>query len=181
MTHKPDSVSALFKRTMAIPLDDLLAKATHATYPPWLRLSAKTNEPFCQGLFGLAPRRDCPFHPPHLSNSLKGAGTRLCGSNPPLARDGDYPLRCPMESGLSSSSFLSKQKSDHPVISPKAYYTTRITETGSIKKESSDPDCRRPVWRRAPFRASPPGRGFRPSRPDWRAGPLFYSAPAGYA
>jgi len=49
--------------------------------------------------------------------------TRLCGSNPPLARDGCYPFRCPMESGLSSprlkdagrpSGLLSKTLLYHP-------------------------------------------------------------------
>ena len=32
-----------------------------------------------RGLCGLAPRRDCPFHPPH---PVSGCGARLCCSDP---------------------------------------------------------------------------------------------------
>ena len=49
-------------------------------------------------LLGVAPRRDWPFHSPHLRNR----GHRLCSSNPRLTADGSYPLRCPVESRLSS-------------------------------------------------------------------------------
>lgn len=49
----------------------------------------------CGCLFDVAPRRDCPFHPVRRP-------TRLCCSNPRLAAERRYLLRCPAESGLSS-------------------------------------------------------------------------------
>src|SRR6185503_17028369 len=48
-------------------------------------------------LLGVAPRRDWPFH----SLRLPG-GHRHCSSDPHLTVDGSYPLRCPVESRLSS-------------------------------------------------------------------------------
>src|SRR6476619_5529073 len=51
-------------------------------------------------LFGVAPRRDCPFHP---ASPRRTTQTRLCCSDPRLTADGCYPLRCPMESRLSSA------------------------------------------------------------------------------
>src|ERR1700674_1172066 len=48
-------------------------------------------------LLGVAPRRDWPFH----SSPLRRRH-RHCSSNPRLTADGSYPLRCPVESRLSS-------------------------------------------------------------------------------
>ena len=47
-------------------------------------------------LFGVAPRRDCRVSP-------RTEPARLCGSDPRLTADGRYPLRCPVESRLSSA------------------------------------------------------------------------------
>src|ERR1700676_3922327 len=48
-------------------------------------------------LLDVAPRRDWPFHLSAFRHR-----TRLCSSNPHLTVDGSYPLRCPVESRLSS-------------------------------------------------------------------------------
>src|SRR5260221_387869 len=48
-------------------------------------------------LLDVAPRRVWPFPPFRLPGK-----TRLCSSNPPPAVDGSSPLRCPLESRLSS-------------------------------------------------------------------------------
>ena len=48
-----------------------------------------------------------------LLTSLVRKTTRLCGSNPPLAGGGCYPLRCPMEFGLSSPPRRLTRESDH--------------------------------------------------------------------
>src|SRR5690242_4293344 len=47
-------------------------------------------------LLGVAPRRDCRVSP-------RTEPARLCGSDPRLTADGRYPLRCPVESRLSSA------------------------------------------------------------------------------
>ena len=55
-------------------------------------------------LFGLAPRRDCLVsrqYTDFLSVSIR-VPTRLCDSYPHLSVDGNYPLRCSSELGLSS-------------------------------------------------------------------------------
>ena len=52
-------------------------------------------------LFGVAPRRDCPFHPP-ASRLRASKGTRLCCSDPHLTVDRCYLLRRSAESGRSS-------------------------------------------------------------------------------
>ena len=64
-------------------------------YPP-----ANSADHINVGLFGIAARRDCPFHPkPKLPQTL----TRLCCSNPHLTVERRYLLRCPLQSGRSSS------------------------------------------------------------------------------
>jgi len=63
-----------------------------ATYPPTLRNHINA------GLLGIAARRDCPFHPQRLP-----AATRLCCSDPHLTVERCYLLRCPVQSGRSSS------------------------------------------------------------------------------
>jgi hypothetical protein len=52
-------------------------------------------------LFGVAPRRDCPFHPP-APRLRASQETRLCCSDPHLAVDRCYLLRRSSESGRSS-------------------------------------------------------------------------------
>jgi hypothetical protein len=53
-------------------------------------------------LLGIAARRDCPFHPGcnFFRNRIR---TRLCCSDPHLAVDSRWLLRCPVQSGPSSS------------------------------------------------------------------------------
>ncbi len=66
-------------------------------------------------LFGLAPRRDCPFHllfPPSAetetrlccspAKKISAGPPKSCGGNPLLTEGGYYPLRCSLEPGLSS-------------------------------------------------------------------------------
>src|SRR5258706_7732726 len=59
-------------------------------------------------LLDVAPRRDWPFHLVAICSYGKTKAvarsqrTRLCSSNPHLTVDGSYPLRCPVESRLSS-------------------------------------------------------------------------------
>src|SRR5256885_16997347 len=64
-------------------------------------------------LLGVAPRRDWPFHSgsslrrqPHETSGGRFTRNRIrhCSSDPRLTAGGCYPLRCPVESRLSSAS-----------------------------------------------------------------------------
>ena len=88
-------------------------------------------------LFGVAPRRDCPFHPAlHcLSNE---APTRLCCSNPHLTVDRCYLLRCSAESGRCLSQQLLpaivqrtlRRNFTHPPFAKSARMRASMTPTG---------------------------------------------------
>ena len=72
-----------------------------ATYPPTQRIYLNV------GLFGIAARRDCPFHP---AFKLPCMPTRLCCSDPHLTVERCYLLRCPVQSGRSSSAGFPPQR-----------------------------------------------------------------------
>src|SRR5688572_9657143 len=80
-------------------------------------------------LFGVAPRRDCRV-------SLRTEPARLCGSDPHLTVDGSYPLRCPMESRLSSA----RPEGDTAIawLASPRYFTRLIgLEESSLRRASS--------------------------------------------
>lgn len=85
-----------------------------ATYPPTLRNHINI------GLLGIAARRDCPFHPPFVlvpPACAFGAAhkvTRLCCSNPHLTVERCYLLRCPTQSGRSSSAWFPRLHQRRP-------------------------------------------------------------------
>ena len=72
-------------------------------------------------LFGVAPRRDCPFHPALIVTN--DAPARLCCSDPHLAVDRCYLLRCSVESGryLSQPHFFAIA-SDRPADFASQFY-----------------------------------------------------------
>ena len=72
-----------------------------ATYPPTQRNHLNV------GLLGIAARRDCPFHP---ALEFPQAPTRLCCSDPHLTVERCYLLRCPVQSGRSSSAGFPPQR-----------------------------------------------------------------------
>lgn len=68
-------------------------------------LPAASPSRFIGCLFGVAPRRDCPFHPARTPPRKRDAGpqpTRLCCSDPHLTVGRCYLLRRSVESGRSS-------------------------------------------------------------------------------
>ena len=126
-TCKPDSVSHLLilqkfrtsGKTMVIPLGPSLRTWLVQPTHPAFGLSADPSGPLgetrvsSRAYLVLLHGEIASFH---LPRPLKERGTRLCGSNPPLTRDGCYPFRCPVESGLSSRH--EPLAGDHPVFSP---------------------------------------------------------------
>src|SRR5476649_432830 len=78
-------------------------------------------------LFGVAPRRDWPFH----SSPLRRRH-RHCSSNPRLTADGSYPLRCPVESRLSSAQ--PKWRSDRLACFTPAFYALLDPDPGFLDR-----------------------------------------------
>src|SRR5688572_28640468 len=129
-------------------------------------------------LFGVAPRRDWPFHSrfwgptASLPRWSRETGTRLCSSNPRLTADGSYPLRCPVESRLSSAqpeggaaiAWLASQRYFTLDEAAPAFLTFAWSWTGSAARHRRTP---RPAARSAS--REHPGRASGPSTWDWRS------------
>ena len=95
----PDSVHIGF------PIRDRHSSGPGVAHPARCYLPANSANRLNVGLLGIAARRDCPFHPPCV---LAPKVTRLCCSDPHLTVERCYLLRCPVQSGRSSSAtFLS--------------------------------------------------------------------------
>ena len=130
--YKPSSVYKHFRCSpVIIYLAPPSLTKSKRPYPSRHRYTGRSERLLIRDLFGLAPRRDCPFHPPLIrfanAKRIKTLGTRLCCSPrirrvrisagprsscsasakpkagyPLLSEDGCYPLRCSAEPGLSS-------------------------------------------------------------------------------
>ena len=108
LADTPDSVHIGF------PIRDRHSSGPGVTHPARCYLPANSANRLNVGLLGIAARRDCPFHPPCVRVPPAyafGAApkvTRLCCSDPHLTVERCYLLRCPVQSGRSSSAtFLS--------------------------------------------------------------------------
>ena len=108
LADTPDSVHIGF------PIRDRHSSGPGVTHPARCYLPANSANRLNVGLLGIAARRDCPFHPPFARVPPAyafGAApkvTRLCCSDPHLTVERCYLLRCPVQSGRSSSAtFLS--------------------------------------------------------------------------
>ncbi len=108
LTDTPDSVHA------GCPARDRHSSGPGVACPARCYLPANSANRLNVGLLGIAARGDCPFHPPCArvpSAYAFGAApkvTRLCCSDPHLTVERCYLLRCPVQSGRSSSAtFLS--------------------------------------------------------------------------
>jgi len=99
LADTPDSVHIGF------PIRDRHSSGPRVTHSARCYLPANSANRLDVGLLGIAARRDCPFHPTRMQ--ARGP-TRLCCSDPHLTVERCYLLRCPVQSGRSSSAtFLS--------------------------------------------------------------------------